>query len=644
MTQGNRRWFLQQSALRGAGLAALAALPPALGCQAQKPARRGDLSQVAHVVIFMQENRSFDQYFGTLSGVRGYADRHPLSLAAGGNVFAQPSPNGPIWPYRFDGKKTSGQCVPDVNHDWFTGGFARNDGRMDAWVSAKGLNALGYYNREDIPFHYALADAFTVCDHSFCSVNTSTNPNRLYLWTGTCDAAGKFQGPVMVNDDKARYTWTTYPERLEAAGISWRVYQEVDNFDDNALAWFAPYQDAKPGSSLYDNGMKRRARDAFAQDVANDTLPTVSWIIAPTDLSEHAKSAPNKGADLTKSYLDVLAKNPAVWDKTVFIYTMDENGGFYDHVLPPTAPVGTLDEWALDMPTGLGIRVPTIVVSPFSTGGRVCSEVMDHTSILQLLESFTGVAEPNISAWRRAVCGNLLTTLDFDASPGGVPATWPDTSALVAAADVACKTLPAAVPNGETGLPAVEPGSRPLIALPYHPEADCTTDGAGNVTVALANGGTKAFVADIHGLAGVDDMPRFLTVAAGGKDQTVYATAIDGSYALEVHGANSFFRRFAGVALSAGGDPLVALALDPQAGNATLTVKNPGSAALTLQLTGCEGSATATVAAGATLTIGVQLTERWYDVSVQVAGQAATRFLRAYAGHLEGTASRTRAT
>ncbi len=644
MTIRSRRWFLQQSALRGAGLAALAALPPSLACQAQKPARKGDLTQIAHVVIFMQENRSFDHYFGTLSGVRGYADRHPLSLAAGGNVFAQKSPTGPIWPFRLNSQTTSGQCVPDINHDWFTGLFARNDGRMDDWVNAKGKNALSYYNRQDLPFHYALADAFTLCDHSFCSVNTSTNPNRLYLWTGTCDAAGKFEGPVMVNDAKARYTWMTYPERLEKAGVSWRVYQEEDNFDDNALAWFANFQDAKAGQPLFENGMKRRSRTAFAEDVANDTLPTVSWIIAPTELSEHAKSAPNKGADLTKSYLDALAKNQAVWEKTVFIYTMDENGGFYDHVLPPTPPAGTPDEWALDMPIGLGIRIPTIVVSPFSTGGVVCSEVFDHTSILRFLEKFTGVQEPNISAWRRSVCGDLMATLNLDASPGAFPASLPATAPLVEAAITACATLPAAAPNGETGLPDVEKGTRPLVALPYLPEADCTVDGAGNLTVKMANAGTASFPLTLHGLAGVDDLPRFVTLAPGGKSSEIFVTGTDGGFAVELHGVNSFFRRFVGNALTAGGDPRVAFAADPAGETAQVTVSNPGATALTVNVVDATSGKTTPVAlaAGASQTVTLALQDRWYDATIQLAGQGVDRFAWTYAGHLEGTASRTR--
>ncbi len=645
MGQGDRRWFLQQSALRGMGLAALAALPPSLACQAQKPAKRGDLSQVAHVVVFMQENRSFDSYFGNLSGVRGYGDHHPLSIAAGGNVFAQPSKGSRIWPYRFNGATTSGQCVADVSHDWFTGLTARDDGRWDNWVTAKGLNALGYYNRQDIPFHYALADAFTLCDHSFCSVATSTNPNRLYLWTASCDAAGQYQGPVMTNDSKPRYTWTTYPERLQAAGVSWRVYQEEDNFDDNALAWFANFQDAPVGSPLYENGMKRRSRQAFADDVANDTLPAVSWLIAPASLSEHANSAPNAGADLTHFYLDALASNPAVWEKTVFIYTMDENGGFYDHVVSPTAPPDTPDEYALNLPIGLGVRVPTIVVSPFSTGGVVCSEVFDHTSILRLLEKFTGVQEPNISAWRRSVCGDLLATLDLDASPGAFAATLPDAALLMAAAKTACATLPPAAPNGETGLPAVEPGTRPLRPLPYLPEANATSDGAGNLTIALANGGTSGFPVDIHGLAGVDDLPRFVTVAPGGTAAVTYAAGADGGFAVEVHGVNQFFRRFVGNALTAGGDPHVALAVDPAGESATLTVTNPTNATLTLQLLDAitGKTATPTLAAGATQSFALTLQDRWYDATLQVVGQPPERFAWTYAGHLEGTQSRTRA-
>lgn len=651
MTSFSRRAFLHRSLLGSSGLALASLFPGALACRAGDKRQRADLSSIGHVVIFMQENRSFDHYFGTLAGVRGYGDPHALRLLSGDAVFAQPNdPNAPVYPFRLDGSTTSGQCVPDVAHDWYTGRQARAEGRMDGWYTYKGADALGYYTRGDLPFHYALADAFTVCDHYFCSANTSTNPNRLFLWTGTVDAAGRFEGPVMDNGEAVPFTWTTYPERLEDAGISWQVFQEVDNYDDNALAWFQTFKQAPVGSSLYERGMRRGNRMDFVDAVATDSLPAVSWIIAPGGLSEHPAAAPNKGADLCKFYLDALAANPTVWAKTVFIYTMDENGGFFDHVVPPTAPPGTPDEYALDLPIGFGARVPTIVVSPFSTGGYVCSEVMDHTSILRFLELFTGVAEPNISAWRRKVSGDLTSALDLRASGAAFPGGLPATAALAAAADVACATLPAAAPNGETAAPVQESGNRPLRALPYQLAADLSLDPVhSRVRIGLHNTGSRAAVLSVHGLVGVDVTPVFATLDAGASTNVDVDTSgsVDGLFDLELHGPNGFFRRFAGSVRTApsGPDPSVRGQIDRANETLRLTVHNPATVAITATFSDALGAASGTqsVAAGTSATWVVPLVDRWYDVSVGLLGEVASRYARSYAGHLEGEEGVTRA-
>jgi phospholipase C len=204
-------------------------------------------------------------------------------------------------------KSTSAACVADTSHAWAVQHAAWNGGRMDKWVPAhrladgntNGPLTMGYCKRADIPFHFALADAFTVCDGYHCSLMGPTNQNRLYLWTGTIDADGAQGGPVIDNSETPPYTWTTYPERLQAAGVSWRIYQEIDNYDDNALAWFKQYKRAPKSSPLRVNGMRTRDVGAFADDVASGRLPQVSRIIAPSFQSEHPPSAPAAGAELT---------------------------------------------------------------------------------------------------------------------------------------------------------------------------------------------------------------------------------------------------------------------------------------------------------------------------------------------------------
>jgi phospholipase C len=441
-----------------------------LAALAQAAPRRGGLETVEHIVVFMQENRSFDTYFGTLSGVRGFGDRHALRLLTGRSVFHQPdalNPDGYELPFHLDSKRTSAECVIDLSHAWDVQHAAFNHGAMDGWIAAHraadgnaaGPMTMGYYERQDIPFHYALADAFTICDGYHCSVLGPTNPNRLYLWSGTIDPGGRHGGPVTDNSETPPYTWVTYPERLQKAGISWRVYQETDNYDDNALAWFERFQRAPASSPLHVNGLKDRPADAFADDVAAGRLPQVSWIIAPTSDSEHPPFTPAAGEQLTQRYLRALAEHPEVWRKTIFLLTWDENDGFFDHVRPSTPPSGTRDEFIGGLPIGLGFRVPMIVVSPWSTGGYVCSDRFDHTSIIRLMERRFGVQEPNISAWRRRTCGDLTATLDFSLAARRFPRLGANPSRS-AAARHECSTLPAPTAPRHQSLPHQARGTR----------------------------------------------------------------------------------------------------------------------------------------------------------------------------------------
>jgi phospholipase C len=442
--------------------------------------RRGGLGAVEHIVVFMQENRSFDSYFGTLRGVRGFGDKHVLKLPGGRSVFHQPdalNPDGFELPFHMDTKRTSAECVADLSHAWEVQHAAWNHGRMDRWVpahrasdGANGPLTMGYYTRKDIPYYYALADAFTICDGYHCSVIGPTDPNRLYLWTGMIDPHGKHGGPVITNPPDpsvtAPFHWTTYPERLQKAGVSWRVYQEVDNFDDNALAWFRQYHQAPKSSPLAVNGLTHRPAAAFAEDVASDRLPKISWIIAPTTASEHPPFPPTAGAELTGSYLRALAEHPKVWQKTAFFLVYDENDGFFDHVRPPTPPKGTRDEFVGGLPIGLGFRVPMIVISPWSTGGFVCSQTFDHTSIIRFMERRFGVREPNISAWRRRTCGDLTSAFDFAAQPRRVPHLPSPGGSSAAELLQKCASLPVPTVPKHQSLPKQEPGTRPRRRLP----------------------------------------------------------------------------------------------------------------------------------------------------------------------------------
>ncbi|PHQ51328.1 phospholipase [Streptomyces cinnamoneus] len=468
-----RRRLLGSAVGAAAGAAALSLLPPSVQrAVAAGPARRGSLSDVKHVVMLMQENRSFDHYFGTLKGVRGFADPDALRLPGGRTVFHQPdaeNPAGYLLPFHLDTRSSSAQAIPSTSHAWAVQHEAWNGGKMDRWLPAhrkadgkNGPYVMGYHTREDIPFHFALAETFTVCDNYFCSVFGPTWPNRLYWMTGTIDPAGSRGGPVIDNTMPAPYRWTTYAERLQAAGVSWRVYQQTDNYGCNMLEYFRTFRDAKPGSPLYERGMRRLPEGTFEDDARNDRLPAVSWIMPTAGQCEHPDYLPAAGADFIAKKIEAIAANPEVWRKTVFILNYDENDGLFDHVPPPVPPAGTADEFVRGLPIGGGFRVPCVIVSPWTVGGWAAGEAFDHTSALRFLERWTGVREPNISTWRRRTFGDLTSAFGFGEPPSPPPRLPVDTERQLEQAEWEVANLPTPkLPGRAQTVPPQEPGTRP---------------------------------------------------------------------------------------------------------------------------------------------------------------------------------------
>jgi len=466
-----RRRMLKTAA-RIAAVAAASALMPehVRRMLAQEPPRRGSLRDIKHVVLLMQENRSFDHYFGTMAGVRGFDDPLALKLPDGRSVFYQPdseNPDGYVLPFHLDTHSTSAQKIPSTNHSWAVQHEAWNGGRMDRWLpahrKADGVNGpyvMGYHARSDIPFQFALAEAFTVCDAYHCSVLGPTWPNRLYWMTASIDPNGRSGGPIIHNKTPdGGCTWTTYAERLEAAGVSWKVYQQEDNYECNLLENFKAFQEAPGPSSLYTRGMVRGPEGQFEYDARNDRLPAVSWVIPTGFQSEHPDFMPADGAAFVASKIDAIAANPAVWAKTAFVLNYDENDGIFDHVAPVVPPPGTPDEFVGDIPIGSGYRVPCIIISPWTAGGWVCSERFDHTSVLQLLERITGVREPNISGWRRQTFGDLTSAFRFGEATAGSP-TLPDTTGPLNLARYESTRLPKPVlPGADQHPPAQEKGT-----------------------------------------------------------------------------------------------------------------------------------------------------------------------------------------
>src|ERR1044071_8865226 len=263
----SRRDFLRHAmtaAAAGTTLAFPKVISRALAIAAHH--RTGTIADVEHVVILMQENRSFDHYFGTLNGVRGFGDRFPIPVpdAPGiqrktvwfqsGNA-AEPGP-AVVAPFHLNTQQSfEVMRVTGTPHRWPDAQGAWDDGRIHQWPQFKTNHAMGYFNRDDIPFQFAMAEAFTLCAAYHCSFQGGTNPNRLFQWSGTNDPLATGHGPALTNDfdnldhdPDGGYTWVTYAERLEDAGITWQVYQNMaDNFTDNPMAGFRRYRDAVAG-------------------------------------------------------------------------------------------------------------------------------------------------------------------------------------------------------------------------------------------------------------------------------------------------------------------------------------------------------------------------------------------------------------
>lgn len=365
---------------------------------------------------------------------------------------------------------------------------------MDGFVTSRmvanandAVLTMGYYNRSDIPYYYALADAFTICDNYFCSVIGPTDPNRLYTMAASLDPDGKNGGPVLQtvvtnrNAFYGRLTYTTMPEQLQARGITWKVYSSPDEtildgiLSDNVLSYFQNYQD--PASVLHQNAFGPVFPTDFLADVVSGNLPQVSWLVGSVLTSDHPPAPSLFGENVLSLIVGALMANPSVWAKTVLFLTFDENGGFFDHVPPTTAPPETPGEYvtataasdpssignpAISGPIGLGFRVPMLVISPFSRGGFVAPDLFDHTSILRFLETRFGAEVPNLSAWRRATVGDLTSALNLkavDKSIPNLPATFPAVSqGIQQCADNLAGFTPYAVPATQAA-PTQEAGT-----------------------------------------------------------------------------------------------------------------------------------------------------------------------------------------
>jgi phospholipase C len=681
----SRRRFLQYAAaVSGTAAAVTTGLDiggPAQKSQAAAIASRKNLTRsikdLKHVVILMQENRSFDHYFGTLRGVRGFGDKQILTYQDGTTIFQQPDPKrtdlGYLLPYHL-----TDQTDGDLDHGWEGDHEAWNNGLWNNWVPAKTEETMGYFTRDDIPFQYALADAFTLCDGYHQAIMAPTSPNRMYFWTGT--SSGWTSNPndyqVDFGPDAGTAEVTTYPELLQAAGISWRVYANdqvgdsgsypdyfLGDYGDNPL-WF--YQQYNSTNSRNGGTSELAIRGAvvpwqtnagapplsethaayvlssFIDDVSNGALPQVSWIVAPAGYCEHPSYTPDYGAHYVNTVLRTLFSDPELWASTALFITYDEHDGFFDHQLPPFPETSVADEYIGGWPIGLGTRVPMIICSPWTRGGYVDSNVYNHTSMLQFLSAWTGVKPANITSWRESVTGDLTAAFDFTRPDFSIPGNIPSLDETWALSQTAGgSTAPPA--EGDQHMPAQEPGSRPHRPSNHQPQADATVDRSnGRVIATLTNSGKVGTGFLVYPDAYQPFTATPVTVLAGSPGSYTWdTTTTDGRYAFSVYGPDGFLTSFAGRVVPAGQDsgsvPVVTAA--PQRGSSRalrIGLANEGHQDVVYTLTpnDYEGrEQTVTIRSGGSRAVAWPTdADGYYDVIITA--NTGDGFKRRYAGRI----------
>lgn len=823
----NRREFLKKAALLSGGTGLLGGLPASIQkAFAINPDAGSTYLDAEHIVFLMQENRSFDHCYGTLQGVRGFNDPRAVSLPSKNKVWLQTNAAGDTYsPFRLNIKDSKSTWLGSLPHSWDNMTDARNEGHHDKWLDAKRSGhkeckdmplTMGYYNREDIPFYYALADAFTVCDQHFCSSLTGTTPNRLYFWTGTIRE--KQDEHVKANvynsdvTDDREATWKTFPEYLEDNNIPWKIYQNelsvesgftgeeddwLGNFTDNPIEWFTQFNvrfssghlnylekapqvlpgmiqqleekiKALPETARERPGLERQLKELqerlvtakkekeiwtleeynklsrhhknlhekaftingndpdyrqltsltykdgdterkmqlpkgdvlhqFRDDVKSGKLPMVSWVVAPSNFSDHPGS-PWYGAWYLSEVLDILTQNPEVWKKTIFILNYDENDGYFDHVPPFVAPnpykeksglvskginsgtdyVSKQQDWMKNKPAekgdregpiGLGFRVPLVVASPWSRGGWVCSEVFDLTSPIQFMEHFlnkkTGkkIVSENVTPWRRTVSGNLASV--FRPYKGEqIPAPKPvDRIPFIESIHKAqFKDLPSGFKKLSTAeieqanknplsspvIPSQEKGTRPSCALPYQLYADGKLDDNKKSFKVKFEAKKEVFGDDAAGSpfnvytpsSGV--APRNYAVTAGDQLIDEWTLTERGDYHLQVYGPNGFFREFSGTAQ----DPPADIFCDYQrstagkkslTGNIELKIRNNGQQKITVEIIDRAYKAavqTKVLNGGAQASVAVDLGKNSGWYDFSVKIKGHDAFEKRYAGRVE---------
>jgi phospholipase C len=700
--------------------AAFAALPPSIqkAFATSAAVSTGTIKDVKHIVVLMQENRSFEMYFGSKYGVRGFGDPFPHPTVSGQTVWNQKSSSAvnatTTLPFPIL-QSHNWAFPPDLSHGFSDQQGAWGQGQASYWPQYKSPSTMGYYTRPELPFQFALAEAFTLCDDYHCAIISCTDPNRVSAVAGTSwdptlvaagvnctDATGEPSNlrcwitGTWVDGTNTGYkynqiatntgfTWPSIADVLTEAGISWRIYQDMNNNWTGAMNGFLAFDSfrtAEPGSTIYVNGMTTWTIADLQTAVQNDTLAMVNWVLPSAAESEHpgAPCSPTHGGFFVETVLEALTSNPDVWASTIFILHFDENDGYFDHALSPAVPsyyasgelagastislpgmyfnnasrtyssgsyLSSSDTISGQLrPWGLGARIPATVVSPWSKGGWINSQVYSHCSIGLLLEQWLDITIPGITPWHRSVCGDMTSCFNF-ATPNDAFPTLPDLSGW-AASDSASQKLPAVVPPSSQAMPVQEMGLALSRGLPYALNTTASTAASGLVTLNFINTGKQGAVFHVYDVLNLNLIPRRYTVEAGktlsddfwNAFGSNFVTAPAGSYNLWVYGPNGFARHFQGVISQEGmlqqQHPEIQFAYDIERGGIRIGLRSNAIKTVDFKVTdnayksGLPQMVSVRPEETAKLFWAVKNSGNWYDFSVSAEG-----FERRFAGRME---------
>lgn len=359
---------------------------------------------ITHIVVIMQENRAFDNYFGTF----------PNATEFNNNTCEPIDPNnlskGCVKPFLI-----TNPSIPNMAHDYISSMNSIDKGKMDGFIKAdKTVNAMSYYDSNTIPYYWEFAGNFVLADHFFSSAISYSLPNHWYLIAANSPSS-IFQtyNEIKKYNNKMKNVYlnqsnrtATIADSLLGTNVTWTYYDHpLDNTFANAVTnndvynFWNPFRAKETSYVRYPSHFVNRTQ--IFNSIKNGTLPNVSFVMPSNMISEHAPANIIYGMYWSTSVIDAI-ENSTYWNHTVIVVTWDDYGGYYDNVVPPV-----IDK------KGLGIRVPALIISPYAKN-HVDHRIYSFESILKFIE--TRWNRPPLTS-RDRNANNIIDALDFNQSP-----------------------------------------------------------------------------------------------------------------------------------------------------------------------------------------------------------------------------------